>query len=103
MVGEVAQEYAATAPTWYQPLRLWAGAMIAGDKVRLRYLEGLENIVRGISKSAFAACGYRAGLIAGGVLANVGFHISPFVAVLLAAGVPRALAAAAVLSILWVR
>ena len=79
---------------------LRSGVAIAGDKLRLRYLEGLGNIVRGISKSAFAACGYHVGLIAGGVLANVAFHISPFVAVLFAAGIPRALAAAAVLSIL---
>ena len=79
---------------------LRSGVAVAGDKVRLRYLEGLGNIVRGISKSAFAACDYRAGFITGGVVANLVFHISPFVAVLLATGIPRALAAAAVLSIL---
>ncbi len=79
---------------------LRSGVAVAGDKVRLRYLEGLENIVRGISKSAFAACSYRTGLIAGGVLANLVFHILPFVAVLFATGLPRTLAAAAVLSIL---
>src|ERR1017187_6687563 len=79
---------------------LRSGVAVAGDKVRLRYLEGLENIVRGISKSAFAACSYRPGLIAGGVLANLVFHILPFVAVLFATGLPRTLAAAAVLSIL---
>lgn len=79
---------------------LRSGVAIAGDKVCLRYLEGLNNIVRGISKSAFAACGYRASLIAGGVFANLVFHILPFVALLFASGVPRALAAAAVFSIL---
>jgi hypothetical protein len=78
---------------------LRSGVAIAGDKVRLRYLEGLGNIIRGISKSAFAACDYRVGLMAGGVLANLVLHISRFVAVLFAPGIPRALAAAAVLSI----
>ncbi len=79
---------------------LRSGVAVAGDKVLLRYCEGLENIVRSISKSAFAACDYRVGLIAGGVIANLVFHVSPFVAVIFATGVPRALAAAAVLSIL---
>jgi hypothetical protein len=79
---------------------LRSGVAVAGDKVRLRYLEGLGNIVRGISKSAFAACGYRASIIVGGVLAHLVVHISPFVAVLFTTGIPRALAAAAVLSIL---
>ncbi len=79
---------------------LRSGVAVAGDKVRLRYLEGLGNIVRGISKSAFAACGYRAGVIVGGVIANLVFHISPFVTVLFATGLSRAFAAAAVFSIL---
>ncbi len=79
---------------------LRSGVAVAGDKVLLRYCEGLQNIVRSISKSAFAACDYRVGLIAGGVIANLVFHVSPFVAVVFATGVPRALAAAAVLSIL---
>jgi glycosyltransferase involved in cell wall biosynthesis len=79
---------------------LRSGVAIAGDRVRLRYVEGLHNIVRSISKSAFAACDYRVGLITGGVLANLVLYISPFVAVLFAPGIPRALAAAAVLSIL---
>ncbi len=79
---------------------LRSGVAVAGDKVLLRYCEGLENIVRSISKSAFAACDYRVELIAGGVIANLVFHVSPFVAVVFATGVPRALAAAAVLSIL---
>ncbi len=79
---------------------LRSGVAVAGDKVLLRYCEGLENIVRSISKSAFAACDYCVELIAGGVIANLVFHVSPFVAVVFATGVPRALAAAAVLSIL---
>jgi hypothetical protein len=79
---------------------LRSGVAIAGDKVSPRYLEGLKNIVRSISKSAFAACGYRAGLIAGGVFANIVLYISPFVAVLFATGLPRALAAVSVLCLL---
>ena len=44
--------------------------------------------------------GYRAGLIAGGVFANIVLYISPFVAVLFATGLPRALAAVSVLCLL---
>ncbi len=79
---------------------LRSGVAIAGERVRLRCWEGLGNIIRGIRKSAFAACDYRTGFIMGRMVANLVFHISPFVAVLLATGIPRALAAAAVLSIL---
>ena len=44
--------------------------------------------------------GYRAGFIAGGVFANIVLYISPFVAVLFATGLPRALAAVSVLCLL---
>jgi glycosyltransferase involved in cell wall biosynthesis len=79
---------------------LRSGVAIAGDQVSLRYLEGLKNIVRSISKSAFAACGYRTGLVAGGVFATIVLYISPFVAVLFATGLQRALAAISVLCLL---
>jgi len=79
---------------------LRSGVAIAGDKVSLRYLEGLKNIVRSISKSAFAACGYHASLIAGGVFATIVLYISPFVAVLFTTGLQRALAAVSVLCLL---
>ncbi len=78
---------------------LRSGVAIAGDKVRLRYLEGLDDIVRSTSKSAFAACGYRTTVIAKAILATLVVHLLPFVALLFATGIPRALAAVAVLSI----
>jgi glycosyltransferase involved in cell wall biosynthesis len=63
-----------------------SGVAIGGDKVCLRYLEGLGNIIRGVSKSAFAACSYRVSVAIGGVLASVLLHLAPFIAVPLATG-----------------
>jgi hypothetical protein len=63
-----------------------SGVAIGGDKVCLRYLEGLGNIIRGVSKSAFAACSYRVSVAIGGVLASVLLHLAPFIALPLATG-----------------
>ena len=79
---------------------LRSGVAIGGDRVHLRYLEGLSGIIQGISKSAFAACNYRASRAIGGMFATFIIDGLPFLALVVATGIPRILAASAVVCIL---
>jgi glycosyltransferase involved in cell wall biosynthesis len=77
-----------------------SGVAIAGDRVQLRYVNGLSNIIHSISKSAFAACNYRISRVVGSVLATFIIYVLPFVALIFTAGIVRVLAAIAVVCIL---
>jgi glycosyltransferase involved in cell wall biosynthesis len=79
---------------------LRSGVAIGGDRVHLRLLEGLSRIIHGISKSAFPACNYQISRTIGGVFATFIIYALPFVALVAATGIPRILAASAVVCIL---
>jgi len=79
---------------------LRSGVAIAGDRVQLRYVHGLSNIIHSISKSAFAACDYRISRLIGGLLATFIIYALPFVALIFTTGILRGMAAIAVACIL---
>ncbi len=66
-----AQESAATAPTWYQPLRLWAGAMYAAYMV-LAYLS-IASYGAAMQKTGWAGKGWGRTFVAFGLIAAAGF------------------------------
>lgn len=65
------------------------------DQMRLRWQEGLHNVVRGLTKNAFAACNFRIRTVLRSLLGLGVFSILPFAAIPLASGLPLALAAVA--------
>ncbi len=66
-----AQESVATAPTWYQPLRLWAGAMYAAYMV-LAYLS-IASYGVAMLKTGSVGKGWGRTFVAFGLIAATGF------------------------------
>ena len=77
-----------------------SGVALPKNRVRVRWQEGLSNIIRGTTKNFFAAAGFSVLMVAAQILAILLVNILPFVALLLLSGLPRLLAAFAVLVIL---
>ncbi len=63
-----------------------SGVAIAEDHIRLRWNEGLDETIRGVTKNLFAASGYSVIRVVGSVLAIVAISILPFVAIAVARG-----------------
>ncbi len=72
----------------------------AGGMLRVRWQVGLGNLVRGLEKNFFAACGYRASGVAEKLLLILAFSEVPFIALGLGAGLTRSLAAVSALAAL---
>ncbi|MFQ5818039.1 MAG: glycosyltransferase [Terriglobia bacterium] len=80
-----------------------SGAAIAENRLRIRWQEGLRNVIRGLTKNAFAACGFSLSLVIVYVIGAVALDILPFLAVLFASGTPRTLAGVSVVAALVMR
>ena len=78
--------------------RLRSGVAVAGERLRLRWQEGLLNLIRGLTKNSFAACGFRVRTVAAHLLRVFAFSILPFLALLFTSGTPRVLAAVSVVA-----
>lgn len=82
-----------------------SGVARAQDMIRVRWQEGWGNLVRGISKNLFSACGFRLRGVASTLLRIFAFSVLPFIALLFTPGTARwvaiAAAFAAVLSHAW--
>lgn len=70
----------------------------AGGMLRVRWQVGLVNLIRGLEKNFFAACGYRASGVAEKLLRILAFSEVPFIALGLGAGLTRGLAAVSALA-----
>lgn len=77
-----------------------SGVALGDDELHLRWQEGLGNIVRGLTKNAFAASGYSVSHVVGSVLGVMTLSVLPFMALWATSGLPRVLAAVAVLAAL---
>jgi hypothetical protein len=74
---------------------LRSAVALADERMSLRWQEGLGNVVRGLTKNAFAAGGYRLRTMLVYILGLLAFSILPFAAAGFASGTARALALAA--------
>ncbi|MFQ5927155.1 MAG: glycosyltransferase [Terriglobia bacterium] len=77
-----------------------SGVAIAENRLRIRWQDGLRNIIRGLTKNAFAASGFRVSFVMAYVIAAVALDILPFLALLPASGTIRALAGVSVVAAL---
>lgn len=77
-----------------------SGVVLPGEKLRLRYEEGLGNLVRAFTKNVFAAADYHLGIATVLVLATVAISIAPFLALIFLSGLPRLAAGVAVIAAL---
>jgi len=73
-----------------------SGAALAEDHLRLRVEVGLGNIVRGLTKNCFAACGFSVLVLAGYVLATALVSLLPLAGLFFGSGLSRLLAGVAV-------
>ena len=69
-----------------------SGVGIADDSIRLRWQEGVANIIRGLTKNTFAVFGYRLSRVAGTALGSFVLSILPFLALPFLSGTARLLA-----------
>jgi glycosyltransferase involved in cell wall biosynthesis len=69
---------------------------LAQDAVVIRWHAGLGNLVRGVTKNFFAALGYNVGLVLLAAMAMLLTDVVPFIAIFIAHGWIRALAAISV-------
>ena len=74
-----------------------SGVAAANDRIRMRWYEGLRNIVRGTTKNVFAFDDYSIRRVVERVLAVLAVSLLPFVALLLSSGLTRILAAVSVI------
>ncbi len=77
-----------------------SGVALPQERVRVRWQEGLSNVIRGTTKNFFAATGFSLPMVAAQVIAILLVNILPFLALFLLPGLPRLLAAVAVVVIL---
>jgi len=77
-----------------------SGVALPQERVRVRWQEGLSNVIRGTTKNFFAATGFSLPVVAAQVMAILLVNILPFLALFLLSGLPRLLAAVAVVVIL---
>lgn len=73
-----------------------SGVALPGERVRVRWQEGLSNVIRGTTKNFFAAAAFSLPMVAAQVLAILAVNILPFLALVVFSGLPRLLAAASV-------
>ncbi len=73
-----------------------SGAATSDGFIHVRWHEGLANIVRGLTKNLFAGCSFSVSRVLASVLGVFGMSVLPFLALPLASGLPRALAAVSV-------
>lgn len=66
-----------------------SGVALPEEKLRLRYEEGLSNVIRAFTKNAFAGADYHLGFVAALVVATVAMSIAPFLALIFLSGLPR--------------
>lgn len=69
-----------------------SGAAVGEDNVRVRWQEGLGNIVRGLTKNGFAALDYRIDRTLGSLLAVILLSILPYAVLPFVSGTARLLA-----------
>ncbi len=77
-----------------------SGVAVSAEKVRLRWQVGLGNMIRGLTKNFFAACGFRVRTVAAKFLRICAFSLLPFVAVVFTSGTPRVLATVSIVAAL---
>jgi uncharacterized membrane protein YphA (DoxX/SURF4 family) len=77
-----------------------SGTGVAFDEVRVRWQAGIRNVITGVTKNMFAACGYNAAFAVAAMLPPLAFSISPLVGVIVATGWARAFAAIALAVVL---
>lgn len=73
-----------------------SGMAIAEDSIRLRWQEGVGNIIRGLTKNTFAYFRYGLGQTLWSVVITFALSLLPFLALVVLSGPPRLLAGAAV-------
>jgi hypothetical protein len=72
-----------------------SGVAIAEDHIRLRWNEGLGEMIRGVTKNLFAVGGYSVLRAVGSVLAIIVISVLPFVALAVARGLAQLFAGVA--------
>ena len=80
-----------------------SGVALSEKMVRVRCYEGLRGIIHGLTKNSFAACDFRVRTLAVNLLLLFMFNILPFLALLFASSLPRALAAVSIAVLLFLR
>jgi glycosyltransferase involved in cell wall biosynthesis len=81
---------------------LRSGVLIGDDLLRVRWQEGLANMIRGLTKNTFAALHYSVAETLGNLLLLLTLSLVPFLGLFAARGAPQWLAAIAVATILVV-
>jgi len=81
---------------------LRSGVLIGDELLRVRWQEGLGNIIRGLTKNAFAALHYSVLETLANLILLLGLSLLPFFAVVLAVGIPQLLAGVGVAAMLFV-
>lgn len=71
------------------------GVAVGGDRVQVRWQEGLSGVIRGLTKNMFGGCDYRLSRVAAYVLGCLASGVLPFLALVWASGPPQFLAGAA--------
>jgi hypothetical protein len=66
-----------------------SGVAIAEDHIRLRWNEGLGEVIRGVTKNLFAASGYSVLRVLGSLLAIMAISVLPFVALAATSGLAQ--------------
>jgi len=75
-----------------------SGVGFAEQMLRVRWHEGLCDMVRGVTKNLFAACGFRMSVALGYIAGTFAASILPFLALLFTTGLPRLLAGVAAIA-----
>ena len=78
---------------------LRSGVLISDDLLRVRWQEGLSNIIRGLTKNVFAALHFSVVETLANLLATILLSVLPFFVVALGSGPPQWLAGVAVAAI----
>ncbi|MGH9804922.1 MAG: glycosyltransferase, partial [Candidatus Acidiferrales bacterium] len=81
---------------------LRSGVLIGDDLLRVRWQEGLGNIVRGLTKNSFAALHYSVVETLGNVILLLGLSLLPLLAVALGGGTPQLLGGVGVAAMVFV-
>jgi hypothetical protein len=69
-----------------------SGVAVAQNMVRVRWHNGVREVIRGVTKNLFAACRYNAFIALGGMALTLLMSVLPFVGIVLATGGARAFA-----------
>lgn len=69
-----------------------SGVAVAQKEVRVRWHDGIRNVVRGVTKNMFAAVHYNPMFALGAILLSVAMSVLPFVGVIFASGWARVFA-----------